>query len=186
MNAKENDHLSKDNEDMIKIFLLCPVPEEQKPINEYIGLKENQLTNWLTLSKVNYEKKMVSFFLFFFVLVFFFRITFINPKVFLEDRNFLFSWLLINLSSSLTCLFFLIGLNWVRWNQLQRRFNTPRLFYEEASWYDGQIWEKPFSIIKNDRLVSTQRINPILDRIFVTLFLILFLNLGFLFFASFY
>ena len=25
----------------IKIFLLCPVPEEQKPLNEYINLKEN-------------------------------------------------------------------------------------------------------------------------------------------------
>ena len=35
----------------IKIFLLCPVPEDQKPINVYIGLKENVLTNWTTLSK---------------------------------------------------------------------------------------------------------------------------------------
>jgi len=35
----------------IKLFLLCPVPEDQKPINEYIGLKENPLTNWTTLSK---------------------------------------------------------------------------------------------------------------------------------------
>jgi hypothetical protein len=34
----------------IQIFFLCPVPEEQKPINEYIGLKENQITNWTTLS----------------------------------------------------------------------------------------------------------------------------------------
>ena len=25
----------------LKFFLLCPVPEDQKPINEYIGLKEN-------------------------------------------------------------------------------------------------------------------------------------------------
>ena len=41
----------------IKIFLLCPVPDDQKPINEYIGLKENQLTNWTTLSKKKLSKK---------------------------------------------------------------------------------------------------------------------------------
>jgi hypothetical protein len=44
----------------IKIFLLCPVPETQKPINEYIGLKENFLTNWTTLNKDKYYKKMES------------------------------------------------------------------------------------------------------------------------------
>ena len=38
----------------IKIFLLCPIPEEQKPINEYIALKENNLTNWITLPKKQY------------------------------------------------------------------------------------------------------------------------------------
>ena len=38
----------------IKIFLLCPIPEEQKPINEYISLKENSLTNWITLTKKEY------------------------------------------------------------------------------------------------------------------------------------
>ena len=38
----------------IKIFLLCPVPETQKPINEYIALKENFLTNWTTLRKEKY------------------------------------------------------------------------------------------------------------------------------------
>ena len=47
----------------IKIFLLCPVPEDQKPINEYIGLKENPLTNWTTLSKKNYLKKIMNLFL---------------------------------------------------------------------------------------------------------------------------
>ena len=34
----------------IKIFLLCPVPEDQKPINEYLQLTENSLTKWVTFS----------------------------------------------------------------------------------------------------------------------------------------
>ena len=46
----------------IKFFLLCPVPDDQKPINEYIGLKENQLTNWTTLSKKIIKKNSSTIF----------------------------------------------------------------------------------------------------------------------------
>lgn len=157
----------------IKIFLLCPVPEEQKPINGYIGLKENQLTNWTTLSKKNYEKKLLSLFSFFFFLVSFFRISSFS------DSRYLFDWFLITFSLSLTFLFFLVLLIFFRWKQIEKDFNQPRLFYEEASWYDGQIWEKPFSILKNDKLISTQKIKPILQRISRTMFTLLSWNLGF-------
>ena len=156
----------------IKIFLLCPVPEDQKPINAYIGLKENQLTNWTTLSKKNYEKKLISLFFFFFFLVGFFRFSSF------PDSRYLFQWLLINVFVSLNLLFFLVLLVFSRWKQIEKDFNEPRLFYEEASWYDGQIWEKPFSILKNDKLISTQKIKPILERISRTMFTLLSWNLA--------
>jgi hypothetical protein len=156
----------------IKIFLLCPVPEEQKPINGYIGLKENQLTNWTTLSKKNYEKKLLSLFSFFFFVVSFFRVSSFS------DSRYLFDWFLITFSLSLTLLFFLVLLIFFRWKQIEKDFNQPRLFYEEASWYDGQIWEKPFSILKNDKLISTQKIKPILERISRTMFTLLSWNIG--------
>ena len=105
----------------IKIFLLCPVPEEQKPINAYIGLKENQLTNWTTLSKKNYEKKLISLFSFLFFLVSFFRISSF------PDNRYLLEWLLINISISLNLLFFLILLIFSRWKQIEKDFNEPRL-----------------------------------------------------------
>jgi hypothetical protein len=156
----------------IKIFLLCPVPEDQKPINAYIGLKENQLTNWTTLSKKNYEKKLLSFFSFFFLFVSFLRISSF------PDNRYLLEWLLVNFFISLNLLFFLILLVFSRWKQIERDFNEPRLFYEEASWYDGQIWEKPFSILKNDKLISTQKIKPILQRISRTIFSLLSWNVA--------
>ena len=53
----------------IKIFLLCPVPDDQKPINEFIGLKENLLTSWTTLSQKNYKKKLTIFFRNIFIVV---------------------------------------------------------------------------------------------------------------------
>jgi hypothetical protein len=42
----------------IKIFLLCPIPDDQKPINEYISLKKNPFTNWIQYSKKKYFQKV--------------------------------------------------------------------------------------------------------------------------------
>jgi hypothetical protein len=63
-------------------------------------------------------------------------------------------------------MFFLL-VNFARWKQVEIRLSKSRLFYEEASWYDGQIWENLF-YFKNDKLLSTQKIQPILQRILRT------------------
>ena len=81
----------------IKIFLLCPIPEDQKPIADYIQYAHSQDKAWKTI---------FSFFQFL---------------------------------------------------EIQKRLKEPTVFYEEGSWFDGQIWEKPFSVIKNDRLLASQK-----------------------------
>ena len=162
----------------IKIFLLCPVPEEQKPINLYIGLKENPLTNWTTLSKKNYQQRLFSFFLFFFGFLSLVRFSS------LPAWNYLLEWLFVNVIFSFTILLILLGIIFFRWKQVEKDFNAPQIIYEEASWYDGQIWEKPFSIVKNDKLICTQKIKPILQRITRTMFNLSCFTLGFLLFLE--
>ena len=160
----------------IKFFLLCPIPEDQKPINEYIGLKENPLTNWTTLSKKYYQRQIFSFFLVIFVL---------SSAFSFSDINFFEDWVIENLFWTNFCLMNFGFLLIFRWSQVQKRFKTSRLFYEEISWYDGQIWEKPLLIIKNDRLISSQKITPILNRLkrttylfsYITFLLFLLLNI---------
>ena len=144
----------------IKIFLLCPVPDNQKPITEYISLKQNTFTNWI-LKKKNEYKKII----FFSILV-----------------TFSFSVLAIHniFTSIFYTTFFLIFfflILFFRWNQTTEKLETARLFYEEASWYDGQIWEKPLLIIKNDQLIKTQKIKPILQRISRFLLTLFFFNI---------
>jgi hypothetical protein len=73
----------------------------------------------------------------------------------------------------------------LRWKEMKKRFNQARLFYEESSWFDGQIWEKPFFLIKNDQLIATQKIEPILKRLQKTLFYSSFLNILFFLLFSF-
>jgi len=142
----------------IKVFLLCPVPEDQKPINEYITLKKNSFLNWTTCSLKKYLVKIISGYLFAFpvFLISFLTLTpfsfFEIVKIFLVSASFFFISILI------------------RWSTINKRLVESRVFYEEASWFDGQIWEKPFFLIKNDKLLSTQKIEPILKRIWGTIF----------------
>jgi hypothetical protein len=162
----------------IAFFLLCPVPDDQKPINEYIGLKENLLTSWTTLSTEKYQKKLFSVAGILFLLISLFQLSSF------QGFYYLFEWILGNcfITTSLLFLLFLIILS--RWLQTYNRFKMARLFYEEASWYDGQIWEKPLSLIKNDNLINSQKIRPIIKRIEKTLLQLFCLNcLFFLFLA---
>jgi hypothetical protein len=147
----------------IKIFLLCPVPEDQKPINEYIQLKENDWTNWVIFSKEQYWKKLVSFTFNLFCLFSLFQFSKFQEIEYLGET------VLETLIFAFFGVCFLLVVNFARWKQVEIRLNKSRLFYEEASWYDGQIWEKPFAILKNDKLLSSQKIQPILQRILRTI-----------------
>ena len=150
----------------IKTFLLCPVPDDPKPINEYLNLKENKFLNWGNLNTNNNKKFLATLFLTFFS---FFSIVQLQVLSFSSFFEILFNTLVI-------IQFFLLVIL-IRWITINEKFQNSRLIYEEASWYDGQIWEKPFFLIKNDKLISTQKIEPILEEIIKSFFL----SLSFLF-----
>lgn len=145
----------------IKFFLLCPIPEEQKPITNYLQLKENKYTNIITLSERLYQKLIFRRFILIFLFI---------SSIELLNNSFDFSKLSLNwfgqrIFISLAILFFYFFTVFYLWKENFTRFQNTRLFYEEASWYDGQIWDKPMLIIKNDRLLNNQKIKPILERL---------------------
>lgn len=151
----------------IKIFLLCPIPDDQKPINEYINLKENDFSNLIFLTRKDYFKKLCINFI-----SYFFLVTPVTYLFKLENELILF-----NSFFSISTLVFIFLINFSRWYQISKRFQSSRLFYEEGSWYDGQFWEKPIELIKNDRLINSQKITPILKRITKTLFCLVSINI---------
>ena len=145
----------------IKFFLLCPIPEEQKPITNYLQLKENKYTNIITFSESRYQKVIFSYFLLIFLFL---------SYIELFSNSFDFSILSLNWFSktiliTLGILFLYFFTIFYLWKENFRCFQNTRIFYEEASWYDGQIWDKPMLIIKNDRLLNNQKIKPILQRL---------------------
>lgn len=140
----------------LNVFLtssISSIPEDQKPINEYIENKENFFLNWTILEKKEYWIRLKKYFLSFFLFFFLFEKSF-SLKVFFF--------------SCIFSLFFLIIL-FFRWKEIYQRLTETRLFYEEASWFNIQIWEKNFFLIKNDKLISYQKLKSILRRLFNTL-----------------
>lgn len=112
-----------------QIFFLCPVPEDQKPISQYLAFKEKQ-----------FEKKNFPFLFLSLGLCFFFPIL-------------------------LFFLFLFLGIYLFSIFQVEERLIQSRFLYEEGSWYDTQIWEKPMRIIKADRFLAFQK--PILPIFFL-------------------
>ena len=132
----------------LKKFLFCPLPDNQKPINEYVEMKGNIFNKIL-------EEKTEKYF---FILSIFFTWNFFSANI--------FEWFIK--TSLLNSIFIgiYLTLNLFRWKNLNKRFQSSKLFYEESSWFDGQIWEKPFFIIKNDKLICTQKIKPIIQEFY--------------------
>lgn len=170
----------------IKIYLFCPIPEDQKPINEYIELKENFITSWACLRSEKYKSKLISIFLsifLFFLLLQFLSVDLPFQKAWFEKNlsfDFVLKKLIFNLFESLIAYILFLIVNFFRWKEMNNRFKNACLFYEEGSWYDGKLWEKPFPLIKNDNLLSIQKIEPILIRILNSLYISILL----LFFVS--
>lgn len=146
----------------IKTFLLCPIPEDQKPMNDYLKLKEKK-----GIIQKNYF--LISLFCFLFY----------KFIILLENENQLFFakiQIIYLISFSIFTISYLQKL--IQCFNLKKALSCSRFFYEEGSWYDGAIWEKPIIIIKNDKLLETQKVNLFLRYLYrsiikdFTLFLI--------------
>ena len=157
-------------------FLLCPIPEDQKPITVYLEMKENQVTNWTMLSEKKYKKQLFSYFFLFFSLVCLIRVRE------LQTLSYILEWVILNNIISLIILQLFLGTIFFRWKQVEKVFTSSQIFYEEGSWSDGQIWKKPEFIQTNDQLIITQKIYPILQRILLTMFYLTSFLLVFLLF----
>jgi len=159
----------------IRIFLFCPVPENQKPMVEFLLFQDNSFFQWISFSKKKYEKKLFLFSFSLFFLCFLILSPFFSFKLsfsFFVFNFFFFIFLLF-------CFFFNLFL---RCFELENRLESSRLFYEEGSWYDGQIWEKPLSLIENERLITTQKVQPLIQRICPPFFFLFFFSIIILFF----
>jgi hypothetical protein len=64
---------------------------------------------------------------------------------------------------------FFVGLILIRlylgWSYIGERLKKTKIIYEESSWYDGQVWEKPLEDYQRDQLIFTYQVRPLLQRL---------------------
>jgi hypothetical protein len=137
----------------------CPVPEEQRPLNEYLNLKNVPFFDWPTFDLKKYIFKL-SIFAF---IILFFSIPISNYcSYYFEFQSRFF---LLNLFTVGTSEIFLLLRVYLGWSYIEERLTKPFVEYEESGWYDGQIWIKPIKILKQDRLICYYKVLPILSRL---------------------
>lgn len=144
----------------------CPVPKEQRPINEYMELVQSNFFNWPFLPESLYRKKIVKAFLTCFIISFPFSSFFFS----LSESPIKF--VLVNsIISTLLLLLILIRVL-LGWNYIKERLYNPTIFYEESGWYDGRIWVKSKNILVQDRLIHSYQVVPALKKLYQTLLIV--------------
>lgn len=138
---------------------VCPVPFEQRPINEYKSLEESCFFHWATLDLKGYLTGMA-------------RI--IGLSLFLMGPVAADSFppaqypghfaLMASAGASVLLALVLLRL-YLGWSYIRDRLASETVFYEETGWYDGQLWHKPPEEHAKDRLVVTYQIQPVLQRL---------------------
>jgi Conserved in the green lineage and diatoms 27 len=131
----------------------CPVPIEQQPLNEYRSLAESWFFRWATFDLIGYIKPIALLWIG-------------GPAK--HPLEFAF-W-----AAGGACILPTIAMVrlYLGWTYIRRRLFATRIFYEESGWYDGQTWEKNPDMLNQDRLVAVYEVQPILQRMQMTLLVI--------------
>ncbi len=147
--------------------IICPVPKNQRPLNEFNNIKDSWIISWPILgNRIFYKKLIFSWFLFLPINI---TISLGSPYL----RNNLFDFIFISLISSIILPMLLLIRQWLSWKYILKRLNSESIEYEESGWYDGQTWEKPLDWRAKDQLIAQHEVKPILMQIENALKLIL-------------
>jgi hypothetical protein len=137
----------------------CPVPYDQRPINEYHELRNSLDFIWTTENDTSFFKKTLSLLVF---LIFVFSYIFIGST---NLNPIGYEPLLQILISSCLSFSIIILRFYLAWKYIYKRLMNSTVTYEESGWYDGQTWVKSTELVLKDRLVGTYELVPILQRL---------------------
>ena len=139
--------------------IICPVPLNQRPLNEFNSIRNSWIISWPLLEKTVFYKKLLYSWIF---------ITPISLVISYGSdylKNNIFDLTLISLTTSLMFPILLLSRQFLSWIYIYKRLNSENIEYEESGWYDGQVWEKPIDWRSKDLLIAQYQVKPILDHL---------------------
>ena len=145
---------------------ICPVPLNQRPLNEFNSIRNSWIISWPLLEKIVFYKKLLYSWIF---------ITPISLVISYGSdylKNNIFDLTLISLTTSLMFPILLLSRQFLSWIYIYKRLNSENIEYEESGWYDGQVWEKPIDWRSKDLLIAQYQVKPILDHLKIILIIL--------------
>ena len=147
--------------------IICPVPLNQRPINEFNSIRNSWIISWPFLERSIFYRKLIFSWLFFTPI----SLTISYGSDYLKSN--ISEFIFISLIASLAFPILLLIRQWLSWVYIYKRLNSENIEYEESGWYDGQTWEKPIDWRAKDLLVAQHQIKPILNHLEVILILLI-------------
>ena len=147
--------------------IICPVPLNQRPLNEFNSIKNSWIISWPLLEKRIFYRKL----LYSWILIEPISLIISYGSNYLKDN--IFDLTLISLTSALLFPILLLTRQWLSWIYIYKRLTSENIEYEESGWYDGQVWEKPIDWRAKDLLIAQHQIKPILKHVKMIIFILL-------------
>ncbi len=147
--------------------IICPVPQNQRPINEFNSIRNSWIISWPFLERNIFYRKLIFSWLF---------ITPVSLTISYGSdylKNNIFELIFLSFIASLAFPVLIIIRQWLSWVYIYKRLNSEKIEYEESGWYDGQTWEKPISWRAKDLLIAQHQIKPILNHLKVIILLLI-------------
>ena len=147
--------------------VICPVPQIQRPLNEFNTIRNSWIISWPFLERNIFYRKLI-----------FSWLTIIPISLVISYgsdylKNNIFELLFISFTASLAFPILLLIRQWLSWIYIYKRLNSENIEYEESGWYDGQIWEKPIDWRSKDLLIAQHQIKPILNHLQLIIILLI-------------
>ena len=147
--------------------IICPVPQNQRPINEFNSIRNSWIISWPFLERnIFYRKLMFSWL---FIIPVSLTISYGSDYL----KNNIFELIFLSFTASVAFPILILIRQWLSWVYIYKRLNSEKIEYEESGWYDGQTWEKPISWRAKDLLIAQHQIKPILNHLEVIIILLL-------------
>tara|TARA_B100000965_G_scaffold80661_1_gene64320 strand:+ start:82 stop:579 length:498 start_codon:yes stop_codon:yes gene_type:complete len=143
--------------------IICPVPLNQRPLNEFNSISKSWINSWPLLEKnIFYRKLLYSWLI---IIPFSLIISYGSDYL----KNNILDLFITSLTASLLFPILLLCRQWLTWIYIYKRLYSEKIEYEESGWYDGQIWEKPIDWRAKDLLIAQNQVKPILNHLEITI-----------------
>ncbi|WP_413390289.1 CGLD27 family protein [Prochlorococcus marinus] len=146
---------------------ICPVPQNQRPINEFNSIRNSWIISWPFLERNIFYRNLMFSWLF---------ITPVSLTISYGSdylKNNIYELIFLSFTASLAFPILILIRQWLSWVYIYKRLNSEKIEYEESGWYDGQTWEKPISWRAKDLLIAQHQIKPILDHLKVIILILI-------------